>query len=124
MIRGGRREHPVAGLRRAAAFGDDHAQRLVELARECGSVRAMPSGSVLSMKGSHPVAGRLAEGVGDELGPSAEPPMPMDSTFLNFARSAADLAAVDVGRQTFDASEIFESPGDSGVGASSGSRSQ
>ena len=86
--RGG--QHAVARLRRAAALGDDHDERLGERGPEPreGAGDAVRVG-VVEEVGRQPVLAGLAEGVGHELGPSAEPPMPMQRSRREGARRPA-----------------------------------
>ena len=68
------------------------------------SVRAMPSGSVLSMKSIRirSVAGSPSASA-TNIGPSAEPPMPMHSTpVYRGRRGRPDLPAVDAGGERLD----------------------
>ena len=68
LVCGGGDEHAVASLGRSAAFGADDGESFGEFAFELPSTRAMPSGSVLSMKMDvHFVGAWLAQGIGDKF---------------------------------------------------------
>ena len=85
LIRVGGHEHAVARFRRAAALGDHERQASrPSLPSSRSSTRAMPSGSVLSMKWTAilSVPGSPSASATNS-GPSAEPPMPIESNCVN-----------------------------------------
>ena len=104
----GHQQHAVARLGRAAALGGDQAERLAEAGPPAiGSVRAMPSGSVLSMKSTciRSVAGSPSASA-TNIGPSAEPPMPIDQhAGESRRRGRLDRAGVHVRRERLDAGD-------------------